>query len=345
MGTVESYLELAERPNTVRSYAAAVRHFETEWRGLLPASAEMIAEYLAAFAPSLSVNTLEARLAGLARWHQDHGFADPTRAALVRRVLKGIRTAHNKPEKQARPVEFQQLAFVCDWIEDRLERDGVTTGLLEDRVQHLRRARDCAMLLIGFWRGFRSDELTSLRFEHITVHPGVDMSCFIPRSKPDHQAVGRSFQCPALSKLCPVTAFERWQTVSGLDSGPVFRRIDRWGNISGEAMAPGSVVPWLRDLFRAAGIEEAASFSSHSLRRGFANWAKSSGWDLKELMEYVGWKDVNSALRYLDHDNGNLAARFESGLRREPAAASNIKRARVGDQQGTNVVPLRPTRS
>lgn len=345
VGTVESYLELAERPNTVRSYAAAVRHFETEWRGLLPASAEMIAEYLATFAPTLSVNTLEARLAGLARWHQDHGFPDPTRAPLVRRVLKGIRTAHNKPEKQARPVEFQQLELVCTWMEERLQREDVSSGLPQDRVQHLRRARDTAMLLIGFWRGFRSDELTSLRFEHVTVRPGVDMSCFIPRSKPDRQAVGRSFQCPALSRLCPVTAFERWKTASGLDSGPVFRRIDRWGHVSGEAMAAGSVVPWLRDLFHAAGVGDAASFSSHSLRRGFANWAKSSGWDLKELMEYVGWRDVNSALRYLDRDNEDLAAKFESGLARGPAPASMDKRTPASDPQGTNVVPLRPVRS
>lgn len=346
MGTVESYLELAERPNTVRSYAAAVRHFETEWRGLLPASAEMIADYLAAFAATLSVNTLEARLAGLARWHQDYGFPDPTRTQLVRRVLKGIRTAHNKPEKKARPVEFEQLELVCTWMEDRFQQPGAaSSGLPQDRLEHLRRARDSAMLLIGFWRGFRSDELTSLRFEHITVRPGVDMSCFIPRSKADRQAVGRSFQCPALSKLCPVTAFERWRNASGLDSGPVFRRIDRWGHVSGEAMAPGSVVPWLRDLFRAAGVQEAGSFSSHSLRRGFANWAKSSGWDLKELMEYVGWKDVNSALRYLDRDNEDLAAKFESALARVPAPAGKDTRASAGDPQGTNVVPLRPARS
>lgn len=345
METVDSYLELATRPNTVRSYASAVRHFETEWRGLLPASAEMIAEYLAAFGPTLSVNTLEARLAGLARWHQDHGFQDPTRAPLVRRVLKGIRTAHSKPETQARPVEFDQLEHVCTWIEGQLlqpaeaERDRK-----EDRAQHLRRTRDCAMLLIGFWRGFRSDELTSLRFEHVTVQAGVDMSCFIPRSKGDRNALGRSFQCPALSRLCPVTAFERWKAASGFTSGPVFRRIDRWGNLSGEAMAPGSVVPWLRDLFKAAGIENAASYSSHSLRRGFANWAKSSGWDLKELMEYVGWKDVNSALRYLER-NDELASRFEKGLARAPAPPHIHKPASTGAVAGTNVVPLRPPRS
>jgi len=38
----------------------------------------------------------------------------------------------------------------------------------------------------------------------------------------------------------------------------------------------------------------------NSLRRGFANWASQSGWDMKTLMQYVGWKSVQSAMRYVD---------------------------------------------
>ena len=40
--------------------------------------------------------------------------------------------------------------------------------------------------------------------------------------------------------------------------------------------------------------------SGHSLRRGFANWASTDGWDTKSLMEYAGWKSVQSAMRYID---------------------------------------------
>jgi hypothetical protein len=36
------------------------------------------------------------------------------------------------------------------------------------------------------------------------------------------------------------------------------------------------------------------------MRRGFATWASANGWDIKSLMSYVGWKDVKSALRYVD---------------------------------------------
>lgn len=36
------------------------------------------------------------------------------------------------------------------------------------------------------------------------------------------------------------------------------------------------------------------------LRRGFAQWATANDWDIKMLMEYVGWKNVQSALRYVE---------------------------------------------
>jgi hypothetical protein len=36
------------------------------------------------------------------------------------------------------------------------------------------------------------------------------------------------------------------------------------------------------------------------LRRGFASWASANGWEMRALMEYVGWKNVSSASRYVD---------------------------------------------
>jgi len=57
---------------------------------------------------------------------------------------------------------------------------------------------------------------------------------------------------------------------------------------------------WLRELLSKAGLPEFKQYSSHSLRRGFAGWANANQWDVKTLMQYVGWRDVQSALRYID---------------------------------------------
>ncbi|WP_432432434.1 hypothetical protein [Acinetobacter modestus] len=43
-------------------------------------------------------------------------------------------------------------------------------------------------------------------------------------------------------------------------------------------------------------MESAELYSAHSLRRGSAHWANENGWEIKDLMQYVGWKNINSAL-------------------------------------------------
>ena len=87
MNRVDQYLDAAERANTRRSYDSAIRHFEIECGGLLPKSVDNVACYLAEHAESLFLNTLKHRLAALSRWHQDHGFTDPIKAAKIRQVI------------------------------------------------------------------------------------------------------------------------------------------------------------------------------------------------------------------------------------------------------------------
>ena len=291
MSRLAQYIEAAERDNTRRSYASAIRHFEIEWKGLLPSTADAIARYLADHADTLAINTLRQRLAALSRWHSDQGFFDPTKSPLVRQVLKGIRAIHSVPEKRARPLELSVLQQVDQWL-DMAIGDAQRSG---DRSALLRHTRDRSLLLLGFWRGFRSDELVNLRVENTEVTPGQGMACYLGRSKGDRQSQGRVFKCPALSRLCPVTAYNAWVSLTGLTDGPVFRKIDRWGHVAEEGLHANSLIPLLRSLFTEAGVDSPEAYSSHSMRRGFAHWARASGWDIKELMEYVGWKDVTSA--------------------------------------------------
>lgn len=312
MGEIDKYLEAAERPNTRRSYASAIRHFEVEWHGLLPATIDSIARYLAEHAKSLSLNTLKHRLAALSRWHQGHGFPDPTKAPKIRQILKGIRALHPTQEKRAKPLELEILQQTTNW----LVQAAAAAVVRGDAGCALRHTRDRALVLLGFWRGFRSDELASLCIEFIEIKPGEGMACYLPRSKGDRQLEGRKFSCPALSRLCPVEAVEDWLALSKLTTGPLFRKIDRWGHLSEAGLVPSSIIPMLRRLLSQAGIADAEDFSSHSLRRGFALWAGMSGWDIRELMNYVGWRDVKAAMRYLDGVDVGRKARFEQGLDR-----------------------------
>ena len=151
----------------------------------------------------------------------------------------------------------------------------------------LRSRRDIALVLIGFWRGFRGDELSRLQVEHTQAQTGVGITFYLPHSKGDRQHQGTTFRTPALKKLCPVQAYVNWITVAGIAHGPVFRRLDRWGHLAEDGFNANSLIPLLRRVFRRAGVP-AELYTSHSLRRGFATWAIANGWDIKALMTYVG---------------------------------------------------------
>ncbi|WP_311970207.1 site-specific integrase [Pseudomonas baltica] len=292
---IERYLKAGTRDNTRRSYQAAVEHFEVSWGGFLPATADSIARYLVDHAERHSINTLKQRLAALAQWHISQGFPDPTKAPMVKQLLKGIRATHPVQQKQAAPLLLTQLEQVVS----ALEASAATAAERHDMAALLRARRDIALLLIGFWRGFRGDELARLLVEHIQAEPGTGMTLYLPHSKGDRLNQGVSYRAPALKRLCPVQAYGNWITVAGIAHGPVFRRIDRWGNLGEQGLNANSLIPLLRGVLERGGLP-ADLYSSHSLRRGFATWASANGWDIKALMTYVGWKDMKSALRYID---------------------------------------------
>lgn len=310
MSKIDQYIQAATRDNTRQSYQAAVRHFEIEWGGFLPATADNVANYLAAYAETLSLNTLRQRLAALAQWHISQGFPDPTKAPVVRKVFRGIQALHPAKEKQAKPLQLDQLEDVIRWLEAAID----DARHHSDRKAELHHLRNKALLLMGFWRGFRGDELTRLQVEDVTVSPGEGMICYLSQTKSDRRYQGTSFKTPALSKLCPVEAFVDWIHAAQLSSGPVFRSIDRWGHIADVGLHEDSLIPIFRTILTNAGVASADLYSGHSLRRGFATWATANGWDLKTLMEYVGWKNVQSAMRYVDVADQFSQQRIESSL-------------------------------
>lgn len=214
----------------------------------------------------------------------------------MRKVFRGIQALHPSREKRARPLQLEQLEIVASWLDGQI---AAATAVGDIPVQ-LRCTRDKAILLLGFWRGFRGDELTRVQVEYMEITPREGLTCYLPRTKGDRAHEGTTFKAPALARLCPVDACSAWIALSGLTDGPLFRGVDRWGNVAEKGLHINSFVPLLRSLFSDASISFAVQYSGHSLRRGFAQWATANGWDIKTLMEYVGWKNVQSALRYVE---------------------------------------------
>ncbi|WP_342624507.1 site-specific integrase [Pseudomonas alkylphenolica] len=287
----DRYLRAARRASTERRYAQAIAHFEAEWGGLLPASSESVVRYLTHYGDQLTTSTLRVHLAALARWHQQLGFSDPTKTSRVRDTLKGIQALHPQPVKQAEALALRELESCIEKLTEELGNPV--------HAVRLRAARDQALLLLGFWRAFRSDELSRLRIEHIQLRQAQGLELFLPSSKSDRSNRGRVVKVPALKRLCPVAAYEAWLEESGLTEGALFRAIDRWGHMGQHALNANSLSRLLHQVFLRSGVDP-AGYSAHSLRRGFATWANANQWSSKALMDYVGWRDVQTAARYID---------------------------------------------
>eukprot|EP01030_Chromulinospumella_sphaerica_P009964 gene9964-9770_t len=222
-----------------KSYRAAIEHFEVQWKGMLPATADGVASYLAEYADTLAVSTLRQRLAALAQWHTAQGFPDPTKAPIVRQAMRGIRALHPAQEKQAKPLQLDELERVVG----ALDRAVNAARRGNDRAAELRSLRDKSLILLGFWRGFRSDELSRLRVEHVEASAGEGITCFLGRTKGDRQNLGSTFRAPALSRLCPVEAYLNWIGAAQLTAGNVYRAIDRWGHVGESGLHIDSIAP------------------------------------------------------------------------------------------------------
>ena len=321
--TAQDYADAAVRPNTKKAYAGGVAHFE-RWGGLLPAEVNMVRDYLADHASTLSISTLELRLAAVSNWHKRFGFPDPTKSVDVRSVMSGIRALHARPQKQAKVLDVQTVMAVANHLGRRIAAARASA----DRLAEMHSSRDRAILLLGFWRGLRMDEITKLRIEHVSFSD-AGLTIMIGGAKTSANGEFSRHDYTPIEGLCPVQATRHWSALICKDSGPLFSKIDRWGAVSDKPLGSNSLAPLLRAMLEDAGVAGAADYSGHSLRRGLATYATSCNMTLKEVMQLVGWKDPKSALRYQSTTSAAIADKLKSGIREiQPEAPLDQKPAK-----------------
>lgn len=280
LGQALSYVQEALSPSTRKAYAADLEHFE-KWGGVIPASPQTVAAYLAAYAEHHAVATLTRRAAALSRVHEAKGFPNPCHAALVIATLRGIRRRHGSAQKQAKPLVREDLFRVLDAVQEDVK--GV---------------RDRALLLVGFAAGFRRSELVGLDVEDVeSVRQGVVLR--LRRSKTDPDGVGRKIGVPyGRTSYCPVLALERWLAVSQISEGPLFRPTNRHGHVDPRRLSPDAISTVVRDRLARAGINP-AGYSGHSLRAGFATSAAQAGVSTIKIRQQTGHASDAMLARYV----------------------------------------------
>lgn len=286
----ESFLASATSANTRRTYQSAVQHF-LRWGGLLPADEATIIRYIVVFAETLNPRTIRVRLTALSQWHVQQGFADPTASKTVSKTMAGVARQKGQPKRQAKALPVDDL--------DRI-------AVVLDRAGTMRAVRDNALLQIGYFGGFRRSELVAIRVEEISWEKeGVTIS--LPRSKTDQTGEGIVKAIPyGTLPRCPATALRTWLDRSGIQGGPLFRSISRWGEIGPTALNPSSVNEILVAAAELAQLSYTPELASHSLRRGMATSAYRAGAGFREIKRQGGWRHDGTVHGYIEE-----ASRFE----------------------------------
>ncbi len=107
----------------------------------------------------------------------------------------------------------------------------------------------------------------------------------------------------------PVTALKRWLAEAQIKDGPVFRRIDQWGNVDRRALTPQSINLILKARCEQASLDPAL-FSAHGLGSGYLTEAANRGIPLPEAMQQSLHKSATQAASYYnkaERKNGRAA--------------------------------------
>ncbi len=249
---------------------------------MTPALPETVAAYIAECAGRLKVGSLQRRLNAIAEAHKAAGLTSPTGSPVVRNAMKGIRRTMGT-------APTQKTAALTDDVRSMVDAsDGGIIGL-----------RDRALILLGFAGAFRRSELVGLDMEDCTFNRD-GLTITLRRSKTDQEGAGRKVGIPfgANPETCPVRTLQAWTEQATTTNGPLFRSINRHGQVQRGKLSGIDVARIVKKLALRAGLDP-AKYAVHSLRAGHATSAAIAGASECSIMNQTGHRSVQMVRLYI----------------------------------------------
>ena len=268
--------------NTIRAYKSDFNHFvdfckKNNFKPL-PADPKIVSFYITHLSSNSKVSTLKRRLASISVIHKIKGHYIDIKHPLIIENLMGIQRKKGVFQKSKNPILINELKEIINAIE-KLEK------------KEIRKARDKALILIGFSGGFRRSELVSIEIEDLEfTKEGIKI--FIKRSKTDQSGEGMIKAIPYFKdkNFCPIYFLKKWIEISKVNKGLIFDISDKM------------VAILIKKYLSAAGFDP-KKYSGHSLRSGFATVAADYGADEKSIMTMTGHKTTQMVRRYIKESN------------------------------------------
>lgn len=165
--------------------------------------------------------------------------------------------------------------------------------------------RDTTLILLGFAGAFRRSELVALDIVDLSPTIAADgraaYEIAIRRSKTDQEAAGTIkgiFSAAGDKDLCPVTALRDYLEYCNINSGPLFVRIRKGGEIiNHERLSDQAVAQILQRRAKNAGIT--LDLAGHSLRSGFITVAAEAGRTERSIQNQTGHRPIVTLRSYI----------------------------------------------
>jgi len=274
-------LKSSKATNTLRAYKADYKDFARfcikHGFKSMPTEPKILSLYLTHLSQTSKFSTLKRRLASISVIHKLSGHYIDTKHPMITENLMGIKRVKGSYQKAKKPILINDLKSIINVIDkDHNEK---------------RRAKNRALILVGFAGGFRRSELVAINTEDIDfVTEGVKI--FIKRSKTDQSGEGMTKGIPYFSNpnYCPVISLKSWLEKSEIKSGKIFDMSDR------------SVALTIKKYTALAGLDS-NKYSGHSLRSGFATSAAELGAEERSIMAMTGHKTTQMVRRYIQEAN------------------------------------------
>ncbi len=295
---IEDYIDESKSNNTRKAY-------ENDWKDFvrfckytkvkfLPADYPTVSKYLVYCVKiqNLKVSTIERRLAAIIFKHRESLHSIDRKHKLIKSVMEGIKRNYGSKPNSSQALSIDDIKKIIDNI-DKDQKTNKNSSIA-------RNLRDKSLILIGFLGGFRRSELINLDYEDIDVDL-EGLKILIRKSKTDQKGLGshtKGIRKSAVGpKYCPVVNYNNWIKIAGINSGKIFRQIDRSNKILNQLSdkAVALIIKWRADK---AGIDN-AKLAGHSMRSGIATSLAKKGVNEYEIKKITGHRSSQMVQRYI----------------------------------------------
>ena len=241
MLTIENFfssLEGAYAPNTIRSYRSDYMHY-ANWchkyqYDPFNINEDKFADYILEMGESLTVATIQRRVASLSSIFNLTKSTNPTKEPVVILTIKKLRRKYGKPQKQATPLTYDILTKLKNVCSDDI------VGL-----------RNKLLLQLGYETMRRRSEICQFKFEDLQHLGNHKHTLLLRHSKTDQYNQGKTI--PISGELSGMIS--SWSLTIDQDSGYILRSFKR-NHSTKSYLTPASINHILKSLQKQAGLNQ-----------------------------------------------------------------------------------------